>query len=314
MTIDGILNVNKPEGKTSFAVVASLRRLTGERRVGHAGTLDPFATGVLPVCFGRGTRIVQFLMNARKTYLAEVELGVATDTFDGEGKITQRCDVAAISQAQIEQVLQRYHGLIEQVPPVYSALKQNGKRCYELARAGVPVAMKARTVEIKRISLLGWERPYLKIEVECSKGTYIRSLADDIGKALGCGGHLKSLVRLQYGHYRLEDSVTLSQIETAVREGMLQDIIYPVDSPLYDWPALIVSAEEEMAIRHGRVIPAHKDAVTDKGYCRTYTQSGDFLAVLQYQSESREWHPEAVFASSECGCAGCCSIVACREI
>ncbi|MBM3149449.1 MAG: tRNA pseudouridine(55) synthase TruB, partial [Chloroflexi bacterium] len=185
-SINGILSINKPEGITSFKVISWLKRLTGEKRIGHAGTLDPLATGVLPCCLGQATRIIQFITDASKTYLAKIKLGIATDTFDREGHITHRGDTSNITIARIEEILTEFQGFIEQRPPTYSALKHKGKRYYELARAGLPVNPRPRRVEISRVELVSYQTNLVTVEIECSKGTYIRSLADDLGLKLGC--------------------------------------------------------------------------------------------------------------------------------
>jgi len=217
--MDGILNINKPWGKTSFSIVAMVKRLSGERRVGHAGTLDPAATGVLPVCLGQGTRIIEFLVDATKAYRAEIELGMVTDTYDASGRIIQRGDPSGISQNQLESVLTSFCGLIWQTPPMYSAVKYQGKPLYELARTGITVERGSRLTEIHRLELVDWQPPVATIEVVCGKGTYIRSLAYDLGQALGCGAYLKSLIRLRCGLFDIREAVSVPQLEDAFRYG-----------------------------------------------------------------------------------------------
>ena len=171
--MDGILNIDKPWGKTSFSIVAMVKRLSGERRVGHAGTLDPAATGVLPVCLGQGTRIIEFLVDMTKAYRAEIELGVATDTYDTSGQITRRGDLSGISQRQLESALSPFRGLIQQTPPMYSAIKYQGKRLYQLARAGIEVERQSRPTKIHHLELIDWQPPVATLEIVCDKGTYI---------------------------------------------------------------------------------------------------------------------------------------------
>lgn len=296
MRIDGILNVNKSEGKTSFAVIAWLRRLTGEKRIGHTGTLDPIATGVLPTCFGQGTRVIQFLTNSSKTYVAEIELGIATDTFDREGKVIQRGDPRAVTAAQIEEALAAFHGSIQQVPPIYSALKHHGRRYYELARAGIPIRPKPRQVEITSLELMSCELPLVTIKVECGKGTYIRSLAHDLGQHLGCCGHLRNLTRLRCGPFHIEDALALSQIKDAFQQGDWKGLFHSVDSPLLGWRAAIVDKTNELAIRNGRSLPLGEHHSPSDEYCRAYTRDGHFVAVLRFISEKKLWHPEKVFS------------------
>jgi tRNA pseudouridine55 synthase len=298
MGIDGILNVNKPEGKTSFNVVARLKRLTSEKHVGHAGTLDPIATGVLPVCFGQATRVTEYLTRTSKTYFAQIELGITTDTFDREGKILERSDPGAITLTRLEEVLASFTGLIDQVPPAFSALKQQGRRCYELARAGVPLHLKPRRVEITRLVLVDFRLPIVEIEVGCAKGTYIRSLANDIGKYLGCGAHLRNLNRVRYGPFSVEDALSPEEIEDAFHRDDWKKLIYPVDSPLQDWKAIVVGKKNEIDIRTGRPLPVKENDEVPGEYCRAYDLDGNFLAVMRFVPEKRQWHPEKVFSLS----------------
>lgn len=297
--MNGILNINKPWGKTSFSIVAMVRRLSGERRVGHAGTLDPTATGVLPVCLGQGTRITEFLVDATKTYQAQVELGVTTDTYDASGKITQTQDPSRISQGQLESALASFRGLIQQTPPMYSAVKCHGKRLYELARAGIEVERESRPVKIYHLELLDWQPPIATIEVVCGKGTYIRSLAHDLGQDLGCGANLKNLTRLRCGSFNIKDAVSLPQLEDAFHYGYWQHLVYPIDTVLLHWTAMVVSNDMEQVIRNGRpmvlenydiLAPASAD-----NHCRAYTSDGRFLSVLRFNAERGQWQPKKVF-------------------
>jgi len=312
--VDGILNINKPWGKTSYSIVAKVKRLTGERRVGHAGTLDPAATGVLPVCLGQGTRIIPFLVDTTKTYQAQIELGTATDTYDATGKITQRGDTSGIDQVQLEAALASLRGLIEQTPPMYSAVKHHGKRLYELARAGIEVERKSRLTRIHRLELIDWQPPVVTIDVVCDKGTYIRSLAHDLGQTLGCGANLKSLIRLRCGLFDIRDSVSVPQLEDAFSRGYWQHFIYPIDIALSHWTAVVVSEETGQAIRNGRpVILKNDDSGTGadylkqhisgqsstSNYCRVYTPDGGFLGVLRFSPETAQWQPEKVFQPTQ---------------
>jgi tRNA pseudouridine55 synthase len=298
MGIDGILIVNKPEGMTSFGVVARLKRLSGEKRVGHSGTLDPIATGVLPICFGQATRITQFLINSSKTYSAQIELGVTTDTFDIQGKIVERRDPSGITMSEIEEALATFRGTIDQTPPAFSALKQGGRRSYELARAGIPVKLKSRRVEIAKLELISYELPLIEVNVDCSKGTYIRSLANDLGQHLGCGAYLKNLVRLRCGPFPIEDALSLDEIEDAFRKDAWKSIIHHIDSPLSNWKAVIVNRKKELDIRNGCPISLNEDFSLSDEYCRAYNIDGNFLAVLHLIPEKRIWHPEKVFSPS----------------
>jgi tRNA pseudouridine55 synthase len=254
---DGILNLDKPRGPTSHDVVDHVRALTGIRRVGHAGTLDPLATGVLLVCMGRATRVAEYLMAGQKAYRARVRLGIATDTYDAEGQVTAEAPVE-VSRAQVEAALARFRGTITQVPPVYSALKYKGTPLHRLARRGVKperLPLKARQVEIFRLELTAWEPLACTLEVTCSPGTYVRALAHDLGQALGCGAHLAGLARLSSGEFRLEDAVTLEEFAQAIAEGRWLDLLYPIDAALTGFPALYVDADAARRVCSGRAIP-----------------------------------------------------------
>ena len=294
--MDGILNINKPEGKTSFSIVAIVKRLSGERRVGHAGTLDPAATGVLPVCLGQGTRVIEFLVDATKAYQAQIELGVTTDTYDASGKITSQGDYSRISQGQLESALTSFCGSIQQIPPMYSAVKYKGKPLYELARAGINVARKSRLAKIYHLELIDFKPPVFTVDVVCGKGTYIRSLANDLGQALGCGATLKSLIRLRCGPFDIKDAISLPQLEDAFRYGYWQHLVYPIDTVLLHWTAMVVSDDTSQVIRNGRpLVFENADSCEQPNRCRVYTPDGCLLGVLRFHSGRGQWQPEKVF-------------------
>ena len=297
MSINGILNVNKPAGKTSLEIVALVRRWSRQRHIGHAGTLDPGATGVLPICLGQAARVSPFIVAAHKTYQAEIELGVSTDTYDAAGKVTQRVDPSHIIREQVEGVFPSLRGTILQKPPMYSALKHQGERLYKLARAGITVERGERKAEVFRLELLQWQPPLFTIEVECGKGTYIRSLAHDLGQSIGCGAHLRRLVRLRCGPFDINDSLTIPQLEDSFRHNYWQDLLYPMDVVLEHWIAAIVSKEKEHDIRNGR--PLALGNGDDKGHCRAYSLDGRFLAVLRFLPEKGVWQPEKVFSGEQ---------------
>jgi tRNA pseudouridine55 synthase len=298
--VDGIFNINKPLGKTSFSVVSAVRRLSGESRVGHGGTLDPAASGVLPVCLGQGTRVTEFLLDAPKAYRAEIEFGVATDTDDATGKIIRRGDPSGLSRRKLLSALNSFRGLVSQTPPMYSAVKQGGQPLYKLARQGIEVKRKSRPRWIYKLELKSWQPPRATIEVECGRGTYIRALARDLGQLLGCGAHLRGLLRLRCGPFDIKDAVSLSQLEDAFRDGYWQKLIYPIDFVLWHWAVVVVDNGAEVDIRNGRpLVFAEGDSLEASGErCRAYTSDGLFLGVLKFNPETGQWQPEKVFTGS----------------
>ena len=297
--MDGILNINKPQGLSSYGVVARVKRLTGEQRVGHAGTLDPLASGVLPVCLGRGTRVIQFLYQAHKVYRAQIRLGLATDTYDAAGRVIQRGNPSSVSRRKLESALEPFRGLIRQVPPMYSAVKHKGKRLYELARAGITVERKSRLAEIYSLELLEFKSPVITIEVECGKGTYIRSLAHDLGQSLGCGAHLESLVRLRYGNFDINDAVSLPQFEADCHLDCWRHFVYSLDTALLQWPVIVVGEDSERFVTNGRPLPLNAGELPKESsfsrFLRVYGQDGRFLAMMRFRADSGRWHPVKVF-------------------
>jgi tRNA pseudouridine55 synthase len=262
--------------------------------VGHAGTLDPVATGVLPVCLGQATRIAEYLHDLPKEYIAIIELGTTTDTLDSEGRITGTRDASLVTLPLIEKSLTSFIGIIDQVPPAYSALKIKGRQSYELAREGIHVFHKPRKVRIDLIEILGFEHPNLRIKIQCSKGTYIRSLANDLGEMLGCGAYLKELVRTAYGPFRLECSVSFDEVHAAAAAGSFDRLLYATDYPLAQWESRIATPESSIEIVKGHDVQFDDvDPVTSR--LRLYTPGGKFLAVMEFVPETRLWHPEKVF-------------------
>jgi tRNA pseudouridine55 synthase len=296
-SVDGILNINKPRGRTSFSVVSLVKRLSGVKRVGHAGTLDPAASGVLPVCLGQARRVVPFLHDAAKLYKAQVEFGVTTDSYDATGNVTARSDPSGLSRQQIVSALESFRGLIEQTPPMYSALKHKGRPLYELARAGIEVERKSRPVQIYRLELRYWRTPRATLEVECSRGTYIRSLAHDLGQSLSCGAHLKSLVRLKYGCFDIRDAVSLPQLEQGFRNGDWTKFIYPLDIVFQDWVAVVVDDAAAVAdIRNGRPVTVEPGPPAGADRLRAYSGDGCFLGLLKFNREKGRWLALRVFS------------------
>ena len=294
----GILNVDKPPGVTSHDVVDTVRRLAGQRKVGHAGTLDPMATGVLLVCLGRATRVAEYLMQGRKRYRATIFLGATTDTYDAEGQITSTGEETDFTQAEIGAALETFVGSIEQVPPMYSAIKRDGQPLYRLARQGKTVERSPRPVQIDAIDLLTWTPPELSIDVTCSPGTYIRSLAHDLGQYLGSGAYLSSLVRLASGRFRLEDATSLDRLAEAFEHGQEDRYLLAMDEAFFDWPAAIVGEDTARKLAHGQAVALALPACdgAEGAMARAYGPEGDFLAIIIYDPASTLWRPKKVFA------------------
>lgn len=295
MSIDGIFNVLKPPGPTSFQVVAQIRRWSGEKKVGHTGTLDPLASGTFPVCLGQATKIAPYFLEAAKTYRATIELGTVTDTYDSQGKVLRQADPSFVTKEMLEQALASFTGVIWQKPPPYSALKQHGKRLYELARAGIAVDPPARQVQVLRLELMEWQPPLLVIEMECGRGIYLRSIAYDLGERLGCGAYLKELVRLKYGVFTIEDAVTLSQLEAAFKSEEWRSLLRPLDEVLASWRKVPLGNGEVKAIANGRPIPLPvRGKIGER--VRAYSPQGQFCAILRFHGQL--WHPERLFLAN----------------
>ncbi len=295
MNVDGILNLNKPQGPTSHDIVARVRALTGVRRVGHAGTLDPLATGVLLICVGRATRVSEYLMAGRKVYRARLRLGVATDTYDAEGRVVAESPCPA-DRAQVEEALRRFRGAIEQVPPMYSAVKHQGTPLHRLARRGIEVERQPRRVEIFRLELTAWEPPECELEVTCSPGTYIRSLAHDLGQVLGCGAHLTALTRLASGDFRLDAALSLDEFAQAVADGRWTAHLHPLDAALTRFPALHLDAAEARRVCQGQPVGGPVTTAETAKLARAYGPDGRFLALLAPDRRTAGlWRPRKVF-------------------
>lgn len=281
--VHGVLLLDKDPGHSSNDVLIKAKRLLNAQKAGHTGTLDPFATGLLPLCFGEATKFSQDLLEADKTYEAVVHLGVTTESGDTEGAVLQRCDVN-VTPEQVEQVLARFRGEISQVPPMYSALKRDGKPLYEYARAGVTLERDARQVTIHLLELLDYRAPLLTIRVRCSKGTYIRVLGEDIGAALGCGAHLQALRRTEVGALTLEHAVTLEQL-AAMPENERTTLLAPVDALLSSFPPVRLPEVLAKRFLHGQRIPLHKEGINAprlEGRVRVYRlEDGNLLGTAQ---------------------------------
>ena len=293
--ISGILNLDKPAGMTSHDVVARVRHLLGIRKVGHAGTLDPMATGVLLICLGQATRVAEYLMRSDKIYRAEIRLGVTTDTHDAEGQVIKTTKVN-VGEEEVREALASFVGQIEQVPPMYSALKREGIPLYRLARKGIVVERKPRTVKVHRIKLLDWSPPLVTIEVTCSPGTYIRALARDLGERLGCGAHLAALTRLASGRFTLDEAVSLDKLAEAAAQGRWQELLHPLDAALQDFPAVTLDEAAERRVRFGQQVAIEHSG--SEPLCRAYSTRGELVALLRYDPQTGLWQPKKVFTAS----------------
>ena len=247
MNWDGVLPLNKPRGKTSHDVIEDLRRLLKYKRIGHAGTLDPLASGLLLVCLGEAVKVVQFLQDLDKEYVAEIRLGIVTDTYDSEGKILKVEENLELESENVRQVINSFQGEIEQLPPIYSAIRHEGKKLYTYARKGIEVKRTKRKIEIKRIDQIKINLPFVHFRVLCSKGTYIRSLAFDIGERLGCGAYLYSLCRTRIGHFKIEDSLMLEDIDSLSKVDETRRRLHTIEEALSYLPT--VSVDESLAER-----------------------------------------------------------------
>lgn len=296
--LNGIINIRKEAGYTSHDVVAKMRGICGQRKIGHTGTLDPAAEGVLPVCLGSATRLCELLTQKDKEYAAELLLGITTDTEDMTGQVLERREVLA-SEEEVRRAVLSFQGEYLQVPPMYSALKVDGKRLYELARAGREVERAPRPVTIHQIEIVEMELPVVKLKVVCSKGTYIRTLCADIGKALGCGGTMKSLLRTRSGSFGLEEAITLSQLERLRDEGRMTEALLPVDSVFSKCPALHVTEEFQKLLDNGNAFyenQTREGLIYPEGaLVRIYREDESFAGVYAFDAARRRYQPVKMF-------------------
>ena len=300
--VNGFLNLYKPVGISSMEALRQVKRITGQRRkVGHAGTMDPLARGVLPVCFGQATRLMEYVVDGNKLYRMVVRLGATTQTYDAEGEPEPVRDPDYVTEAMVEQACLPFIGTIDQKPPMFSAVKVDGQRLYKLARAGVEVEREARQVDIFAIRLVEFDLPSITLEVECGRGVYMRSLAHDLGMALGCGGYVTDLERQYSAGFRSEDGVTPDALEAAVneageREGWMR-YIQSLDHVLRRYRAIPVSGPAEKQLRNGQEVAAGRLAF-QPGYLeqfRAYGSDGRFVALVRYNRQANSWQPVKVF-------------------
>lgn len=287
-SVNGILLLDKPSGLTSNAALQIVKRLFQAAKAGHTGSLDPLASGLLPICLGEATKVSGFLLDADKHYQVRCKLGEKTHTGDAEGEIVEVRSVEGLDATRIEAAFEHFRGDIEQVPPMYSALKHQGQRLYALARQGVEVERQARRVTIHALTLLAWNPPYLDLDVRCTKGTYVRTLAEDIGEALGCGAHVAELRRLGVGPYDQSGMVGLDRLEDlAETEGpaALDALLLPIETALSQWPDVRLSADAAFYLRQGQpVVVPHAPT---SGWVRLYAGDRQFLGMGEILDDGR---------------------------
>jgi tRNA pseudouridine55 synthase len=293
--MDGIFNINKPKGMTSHDVVSIMRKHLHQKRVGHTGTLDPLASGVLPICVGQGTRVAEYLSESGKAYQAKITFGTATDTYDAEGTITATASTAHLTLNLIEETLEQFRGPQMQHPPLYSAIKIEGQPAYKRARARETFVLEPRHIVINSLEILEWIPPRLTLAIECSKGTYIRSLAHDLGTQIGCYAYLEALVRTRSGPFMLPESITLEQFADAVVTNSLRHYLFPLDKALERYPAITLDGETAAQVMHGNTFT--NPSANNSGLARVYDSNGVFIAIAEWDEEQKAWRPKKVFAS-----------------
>lgn len=297
--INGIINVYKEQGFTSFDVVAKLRGILAQKKIGHTGTLDPDAVGVLPVCLGNGTKLVDLLTDKHKEYIAEMQLGVETDTLDLSGTILRTLPVE-VTEEEVKRVIHSFVGTYDQIPPMYSAIKVNGQKLVDLAREGIVVERKARTVTIEEIEILSIDLPVVKMRVACSKGTYIRSLCADIGEKCGTVAAMKSLVRSKVDFFTIEDAKTLDEIAELKKKNELESYIVTVDQVLSNLPKVHVKGKYQKVLQNGNRLKQYQllDLITEKtegAEYLVYDEQDVFYGVFGYVEETEQLKPVKMF-------------------
>ncbi len=285
--VQGILLLDKPLGVSSNAALQQVKKIFRARKAGHTGSLDPLANGLLPICFGAATKISAFLLDANKRYRVKVRLGITTTTADTEGEILENRPCDGITEQDIRTVLKRFSGEIQQLPPMYSALKHKGERLYKLARKGIEVEREPRTVTIHEITLLSADLPEFELDVKCSKGTYIRTLAEDIGEQLGCGGHVSALRRTGVGPFGIGGMVDMAAIESTADQGMdaLDQLLLPTESAIADWPEIQLTADAAFYLRQGQAVLVPQ--APTEGWVRLYADKTQFIGVGQIQDDGK---------------------------
>lgn len=301
--INGIVNIYKEKGYTSHDVVAVLRKVVGQKKIGHTGTLDPDATGVLPVCLGRATKVCELLTDHDKTYEALLLLGKTTDTQDISGEVLEERDPGNLTEEEVRSCIESFIGEYDQIPPMYSALKVNGKKLYELAREGKTVERKSRKVQIHGIRILEMNLPHVRMEVDCSKGTYIRTLCHDIGEKLQVGGCMEELDRTKVGCFLKEDAVTLDEVRQKMEQGEGAELFTPLDQIFAELPAVTVTDAKAWMSYNGNDLPERflleKEAWTDGQEVRVYDSRKNFIGLYQYRAPKKLFHIKKMFLDPE---------------
>lgn len=289
--ISGVLNIYKEKGYTSHDVVAKLRGILGQKKIGHTGTLDPDAVGVLPVCLGKATKLCDMLTDKNKTYETVMLLGKVTDTQDTSGATLSEHDTSTVDETAVRTAVLSFVGDYMQIPPMYSALKVNGKKLYELAREGIEIERKARPVQILEIQIRDINLPRVRMEVTCSKGTYIRTLCHDMGTKLGCGACMEELVRTKVSRFDIKDSLTLEQVAQRMNDNRLDECLVPIDEMFSDYEAVTLKEEFMSFVYNGNVFfPKHlcnNIELVDEKMVRVYDGNGDFIAIYKYIKEKK---------------------------
>ncbi len=298
--IAGFLNVDKPQGWTSSDVVVKLRSALQLRKrrikIGHGGTLDPLATGVLPICVGYATRLSEYLLSSEKTYLMSAKLGVATDTYDSEGEITETSHYAGVSRCRFKSIVEGFVGEIDQTPPMFSAIKKDGQPLYKLARQGKSIHRPPRRVNVDSLTLTEWNPPHFSLRIQCGSGFYARSLAHDIGQSLGCGAHMTSLRRERAGEFRIEDAISIDALIAEADGDAWSRHLQKPDTVLKMFGAIVLSGDQVSAFRHGHEIPAsHQSELKQEKLVRIYSPKDDFLGLASYEQSVEVLKPTKVF-------------------
>jgi tRNA pseudouridine55 synthase len=292
--VSGVIVVDKPVGLTSHEVVQIIRRGTNIRRAGHTGTLDPRASGVLVILVGPAVRLSEYVSASDKRYQAVIRLGETTDTYDADGEVLTTGKEVNVTEVQFEEALKSFVGQIEQVPPPYSAIKVQGQKAYEKAREGEEVELAPRIIQVYSLDLLEWAPPEAVIDVYCSSGTYVRSLAHDMGEKLGCGATLVGLRRTKSGRFTLRDAIPLRKLRDSFTDGTWYQFLIPAAEALSDWKSIELTNEQVDSLRHGHRIPGENIGIVQ---ARGVSEAGELIALLDYDTATNEWQPKKVFFS-----------------